>query len=169
MKPIATPMSRPSAVVVTVSDSVASGRRQDLSGAAVKAALQKHFQITKSEVVSDDYAAIEAALRRLAGEADLVVTTGGTGIAERDVTPEATRAVCSRLLDGIGERMRAEGAKKTPFAALSRAVCGVCGKSLILNLPGSPKGAVESLAAVIDLLPHAIDLLRGKTEHSAAP
>jgi len=162
-------MSRPSAVVLTVSDSVASGRREDLSGLAVKNALQKHFQITKSEVVSDDYAAIEAALRRLAGEADLVVTTGGTGIAERDVTPEATRAVCSRLLDGIGERMRAEGAKKTPFAALSRAVCGVCGKSLILNLPGSPKGAVESLAAVIDLLPHAIDLLRGKTEHSAAP
>ena len=162
-------MSRPSAVVLTVSDSVASGRREDLSGPAVKVALQKHFQLTKVEVVADDYAGLEAALRRLAGEADLVVTTGGTGIAERDVTPEATRAVCSRLLDGVSERMRAEGAKKTSFAALSRAVCGVCGKSLILNLPGSPKGAVESLAAVIDLLPHAIDLLRGKTEHSAAP
>ena len=161
-------MSRPSAVVLTVSDSVASGRREDLSGLAVKNALQKHFQITKSEVVADDYASIETALRRLAGEADLVVTTGGTGIAERDVTPEATRAVCSRLLDGVGERMRAQGAKKTPFAALSRAVCGVCGKALILNLPGSPKGAVESLEAVLDLLPHAIDLLRGKTEHTAA-
>ena len=132
-------MSRPSAVVLTVSDSVASGRREDLSGLAVKTALQKHFQITKSEVVADDYPSIETALRRLAGEADLVVTTGGTGIAERDVTPEATRAVCSRLLDGISERMRAQGAKKTPFAALSRAVCGICGKSLILNLPGSPK------------------------------
>jgi len=96
------------------------------------------------------------------------VTTGGTGIAERDITPEATRAVCSRLLDGVPERMRAQGAKKTPFAALSRAVCGICGKSLILNLPGSPKGAVESLEAVMDLLPHAIDLLRGKTEHTAA-
>ena len=96
------------------------------------------------------------------------MTTGGTGIAERDITPEATRAVCSRLLDGVPERMRAQGAKKTPFAALSRAVCGICGKSLILNLPGSPKGAVESLEAVLDLLPHAIDLLRGKTEHTAA-
>ena len=161
-------MSWPSAVVFTVSDSFASGRREDLSGLAVKNALQKHFQITKSEVVADDYASIETALRRLAGEADLVVTTGGTGIAERDITPEATRAVCSRLLDGVPERMRAQGAKKTPFAALSRAVCGVCGKALILNLPGSPKGAVESLEAVLDLLPHAIDLLRGKTEHTAA-
>ena len=161
-------MSRPSAVVLTVSDSVASGRREDLSGPAVKAELKKKFQVIKVEVVADDYASITAALRRLAGEADLVVTTGGTGIAERDVTPEATRAVCSRLLDGISERMRAQGAKKTPFAALSRAVCGVCGKALILNLPGSPKGAVESLEAVMDLLPHAIDLLRGKTEHTAA-
>ena len=161
-------MSRPSAVVLTVSDSVASGRREDLSGPAIKAELKKKFQVIKVEVVADDYASIETALRRLAGEADLVVTTGGTGIAERDVTPEATRAVCSRLLDGVGERMRAQGAKKTPFAALSRAVCGICGKSLILNLPGSPKGAVESLEAVMDLLPHAIDLLRGKTEHTAA-
>ena len=161
-------MSRPSAVVLTVSDSVASGRREDVSGPVVKAELKKKFQVIKIEVVADDYASIVAALRRLAGEADLVVTTGGTGIAERDVTPEATRAVCSRLLDGVAERMRAQGAKKTPFAALSRAVCGVCGKALILNLPGSPKGAVESLEAVLDLLPHAIDLLRGKTEHTAA-
>jgi len=161
-------MSRPSAVVLTVSDSVASGRREDLSGPAVKAALKRNFQVINVEVVADDYGSIEAALRRLAGEADLVVTTGGTGIAERDVTPEATRAVCSRLLDGVAERMRAQGAKKTPFAALSRAVCGVCGKALILNLPGSPKGAVESLEAVMELLPHAIDLLRGKTEHTAA-
>ena len=161
-------MSKPSAVVLTVSDSVASGRREDLSGPAIKAELKKKFQVIKVEVVADDYASIETALRRLAGEADLVVTTGGTGIAERDVTPEATRAVCSRLLDGVAERMRAQGAKKTPFAALSRAVCGICGKSLILNLPGSPKGAVESLEAVMDLLPHAIDLLRGKTEHTAA-
>src|SRR5207249_8903242 len=124
------------------------------------------FQVIKVEVVADDYASIEAALRRLAGEADLVVTTGGTGIAERDITPEATRAVCSRLLDGVPERMRAQGAKKTPFAALSRAVCGIHGKSLILNLPGSPRGAVESLEAVIDMLPHALQLLSGNTEHS---
>ena len=100
-------MSRPSAVVLTVSDSVASGRREDVSGPAVKAELKKKFQVIKVEVVADDYTSIETALRRLAGEADLVVTTGGTGIAERDVTPEATRAVCSRLLDGVPERMRA--------------------------------------------------------------
>ena len=97
-------------------------------------------------------------------EAGLVVTTGGTGIAARDVTPEATRPVCDRLLEGVAERMRFEG-KKTPLAALSRAVCGVRGTSLILNLPGSPSGAVESLEAVIDLLPHALQLLSGKTEH----
>ncbi|HVP43304.1 MAG TPA: molybdopterin-binding protein, partial [Terriglobales bacterium] len=89
-----------------------------------------------------------------------------TGVAERDVTPEATRAVCDRLVDGIAERMRAEGAKKTPLAALSRGLCGTRGRSLVLNLPGSPGGATESLAAVIDLLPHALELLRGKTAHA---
>jgi molybdopterin adenylyltransferase len=93
------------------------------------------------------------------------VTTGGTGIAERDVTPEATESICDRLIDGVGERMRLEGIKKTPFAVLSRGVCGVRGKTLILNLPGSPAGAVESLQAVVELIPHALDLLDGKTEH----
>jgi len=118
------------------------------------------------EIVADEQPAIETALRRLAASAHLVVTTGGTGIAARDVTPEATRAVCTRLVEGISERMRSEGAKKTPLAALSRAVCGICGASLILNLPGSPKAAVESLQAVIELLPHALDLLQGKTSHT---
>jgi molybdopterin adenylyltransferase len=93
------------------------------------------------------------------------VTTGGTGIAERDVTPEATHSVADKIVEGIGERMRSEGAKKTPLAALSRGVCAVRGKSLILNLPGSPSAATESLAAVIDILPHALELLVGKTQH----
>ena len=101
----------------------------------------------------------------LSGKARLIATTGGTGIAPRDVTPEATRAVCERLVDGIPERMRAEGVKKTPRAVLSRGVCGIRGRTLVLNLPGSPKGAVESLSAVIDLLPHMLDLIAGKTEH----
>jgi len=114
----------------------------------------------------DDAAQIQKALVDLAAEARLIVTTGGTGIAPRDVTPEATAAVCHRLLDGVAERMRLLGAKKTAFAALSRGVCGVRERTLILNLPGSPKGAVESLSAVVNLIPHALNLLAGKTEHS---
>ena len=155
------------AAVVTVSDSCARGDRKDLSGPAVFEALRKRkFRVAVHEVVSDDQIKIQNLLLRLAREVSFIVTTGGTGIAERDVTPEATRAVCGRLLDGVAERMRMEGVKKTAFAVLSRGVCGVCGQCLILNLPGSPSGAVESLEAMVDLIPHALDLLRGKTEHA---
>lgn len=154
------------AAVLTVSDSCARGDRTDLSGPAVSELLRKrNFSLIGTEVVPDDQAAIQTALAYWVKEAQLVVTTGGTGIAERDVTPEATRAVCERLIDGVAERMRYEGARKTPFTALSRGVCGVREKSLILNLPGSPTGAVESLEAVIDLLPHALQLLSGNTKH----
>ncbi len=154
------------AAVLTVSDSSSRGERDDLSGPAVAAALQKNkFTVIASEIVPDGQSAIQEAILRLSEKARLVVTTGGTGIAERDVTPEATRAVCHRLLEGVAERMRSEGAKKTPFAALSRGVCGVHGTSIVLNVPGSPKGAVESLEAVIDLLPHALQLLSGNTKH----
>ena len=156
----------PTAAVLTVSDSSARGEREDKSGPALAEFLgEKEFLVVACEVVADEQPAIEAAILRLADQARLVVTTGGTGIAARDVTPEATRAVCTRLLEGVAERMRAEGAKKTPFAALSRGVCGVRDQSLVLNLPGSPKGAVESLAAVIDLLPHVLQLLSGNTKH----
>ncbi|HTA23771.1 MAG TPA: MogA/MoaB family molybdenum cofactor biosynthesis protein [Terriglobales bacterium] len=155
-----------SAVVITVSDSCARGERTDLSGPAVSDVLKKHnFVIAGTETVPDEQAVIQQALLAWVSRVRLVVTTGGTGIAPRDVTPEATRAVCERLLEGIAERMRAEGAKKTPLAALSRAVCGVRGKSLILNLPGSPTGAVQSLESVIDLVPHALQLLTGNTQH----
>jgi molybdopterin adenylyltransferase len=156
-----------SAAVITVSDSCARGEREDLSGPAVAQLLQKlHFKIAAREVVPDDSIKIQNLLIRLSREVQIVVTTGGTGIAARDVTPEATTAVCERVLDGVAERMRSEGAKKTPFAALSRGVCGVRGRALILNLPGSPAGAVESLEAVAGLIPHAIELLSGKTEHT---
>jgi molybdopterin adenylyltransferase len=155
------------AAVLTVSDSSARGERADLSGPAVAEILQqKKFTVVATEIVADDQPAIQQAIIRLAGKARLVATTGGTGIAERDVTPEATRAVCTRVLEGVAERMRFEGSKKTPMAALSRGLCGVREKSLVLNLPGSPRGAAESLKAVVDLLPHALQLLSGDTQHS---
>ena len=154
------------AAVLTVSDSCARGERSDASGPAVSRTLQEfHFAVIEIRVVADDHGAIQKAIVDLARKARLVVTTGGTGISARDVTPEATRSVCGRILDGVSERMRREGEKKTPFAALSRGLCGVCGTSLVLNLPGSPAGAVESLQSVIDVLPHAIQILSGKTEH----
>jgi len=156
------------AAVLTISDSSARGHRTDLSGPAVKAALERHkFQVIAAEVVADEQAAIQEAILEMASRAQLVVTTGGTGIAERDVTPEATRAVCTRLVEGVAERMRAVGVQTTPLAALSRGVCGICRRALVLNLPGSPQAATESLAAVLDLLPHALELLAGNTTHDS--
>ncbi|MCU1302022.1 MAG: molybdenum cofactor synthesis domain protein [Candidatus Sulfotelmatobacter sp.] len=155
-----------SAAVVTVSDSCARGERVDVSGPAVAELLKKlGFRVAATRIVQDDSMQIQNALVHLALEARFIVTTGGTGIAERDVTPDATEAICDRLINGVAEYMRLEGAKKTPFAALSRGVCGVRGKTLILNVPGSPAGAVESLQAVAGLIPHALNLLDGKTEH----
>jgi molybdopterin adenylyltransferase len=154
------------AIVITVSDSAFAGHREDLSGPAVADFLDEHgFEVRGSAIVPDDAAQIRDAVLDACPRANVVVTTGGTGIASRDITPEVTREICDKLIEGIPERMRAEGLKHTPLAPLSRGVCGTRESTLILNLPGSPKGAVESLAAVINLLPHIIDLLHGKTGH----
>jgi len=156
----------PKAAVITVSDRCSRGERADASGPAVRQLLEDNgFTVVALEIVPDELNQIQTMLVRLCERAELVVTTGGTGIAARDVTPEATRGVTTRLVEGVAERMRAEGAKKTPLAALSRGLCAIRGSAMILNLPGSPKAATESLSAVLNLLPHALDLLRGKTAH----
>jgi molybdopterin adenylyltransferase len=154
------------AAVLTISDSSFQKLRQDLSGPAVARQLeQAGFTVVHRSLLPDEKDKIQARLIECSEMTRLVVTTGGTGVAERDVTPEATRPILDRMVEGIPERMRAEGTKKTPYAALSRGLCGIRGKTLILNLPGSPSGATESLGAVIGLLGHIIDLLDGKTGH----
>jgi molybdenum cofactor synthesis domain-containing protein len=150
--------------VVTVSDSVARGERLDGSGPALSERCRAlGWQVLSCEALSDDREALEKRLASLADldSVDVVLTTGGTGIGPRDTTPEATAAVCQKLLPGLGELMREKGSQKNPRAVLSRAVAGVCKNALIVNLPGSPRGALESLDAVAELLPHAVEVLRG--------
>jgi molybdopterin adenylyltransferase len=154
--------------ILTISDSVASGARVDESGPALqKLCSELGWQVTATAVAADEAASIAEQLRSWsdADAASLLVTTGGTGIAARDVTPEATRQVLDRELPGIPELMRAKGLEQTAFSLLSRAVAGTRGRSLIVNLPGSPKGAVHSLRSVQAIVPHAINLLMGQTEH----
>lgn len=150
--------------IVTISDSTSQGLRPDRSGPALRERSQQlGWQVASALVVADEISAIQARLIELADShlVDLILTTGGTGVGPRDITPEATVAVCEKIIPGLGELMREKGRQATPRSALSRAIAGVRGRVVIVNLPGSPKGAVESLDAVADLLPHAVEVLRG--------
>jgi len=153
--------------VITCSDAASRGEREDRSGPAVRELLIAHgCDVDVVAIVPDDIERIATAILDAVAHGNrLVVTTGGTGIAPRDVTPEATMKVCERVIPGFGELMRASSLQKTPMAALSRAQAATRGNALIINLPGSPKGAVENMEAVVGLVKHALELLEGKTEH----
>jgi molybdopterin adenylyltransferase len=157
------------ALVLTASDQGAAGERPDSSGTAIGARLEALGFTVERTVVADDQATIESALRAAARQHPLVVTTGGTGLTPRDVTPQATLAVVDYEVPGLAEAMRAEGRRHTPMADLSRAVVGVRGGSLIVNLPGSPKGAIESLEAIVPVLDHALETLAGPFDHGSPP
>ncbi|MBE0657985.1 MAG: MogA/MoaB family molybdenum cofactor biosynthesis protein [Bryobacteraceae bacterium] len=159
------------AAVLTISDSSFSGEREDVSGPVVRRRVEGlGWTVVAAMVLPDEVEAIKEALRARAasGEVDVILTTGGTGVSPRDVTPEATRAVIDKEIPGLAETMRIVGRQKTPRAVLSRAVAGLAGRVLIVNLPGSPKGALESLDAIVDLIPHIVDLAAGRTGHPEA-
>lgn len=158
---------KPSAAVLTLSDQGAAGHREDTSGPAIRERLvELGIAIGDYAIQSDDPDAIVARLREWVAQGlDLIVTTGGTGFGPRDNTPEATRRVIEREAPGLAELMRAEGLSKTPMAALSRGICGIAGRTLIVNLPGSERAVRENMDALAPVLPHALQLIAGDTEH----
>jgi molybdopterin adenylyltransferase len=157
--------------ILTVSDKGWRGEREDRSGPAIREMMEAAgAEVVRARIVPDEPELIKAALVEWSGEGlDLILTTGGTGFSPRDWTPEATRAVVEREAPGICEAMRQAGMKKTPTAMLSRAVAGLRGSTLIVNLPGSEKGARESLDAIMEALPHGIDILKGKAGECGHP
>jgi molybdopterin adenylyltransferase len=162
-----------SAAVLTVSDRAAAGQREDTSGAAIRELLSSiGIEVVRYDIVADEQNAVADRLRKWADERvmQLIVTTGGTGLGPRDVTPEATKAVLEYEVPGIAEAMRAEGLRHTPMSMISRALTGVRNRVLIINLPGSPKGVRENLAVVLPVLQHALELLAGeRSEHGPDP
>jgi len=154
--------------ILTVSDRGSRGEREDTSGAAIREIIAGNGgEVRRYEVVPDERDIITETLRGWcdAGDLDVLLTTGGTGVAARDITPEATADIADRTVPGIAEAMRAAGMRQTPMAMLSRGIAAVRGSTLIVNLPGSEKGVRENLAAILEVLPHAVELLRGQTEH----
>jgi molybdopterin adenylyltransferase len=151
------------AVVITVSDKGSRGERTDTSGPGLKTMLDKNYIVTDVVIIPDEMELIADTIKKQIDEenVDLVVTTGGTGVGPRDVTPEATRSVMEKDLPGFGEAMRMESFRITPHALISRAVCGIRGRSIIINLPGSPRAAAENLSFIQAALPHALDKLKG--------
>lgn len=158
--------------ILTVSDSCAQGQREDVSGQIIRDMLgsrlagsmpEDRFEICRKKIVADDREKIVNELKHFSDKADIdvVFTTGGTGLGPRDVTPEATASVCERIIPGLSEIMRAEGLKKTKNAILSRGIAGICNRTIVINLPGSPKGVKESLEIILDVLPHAVEMMHG--------
>jgi molybdopterin adenylyltransferase len=156
------------AVVITASDGVSAGVRQDASGLGVGERLEALGYTVERAVLPDELATLTEVLRETAKSHDLIVTTGGTGLTPRDVTPQATKAAIDYEIPGMAEAMRAAGRASTPFADLSRGVVGVIGRTLVINLPGSPRGALESLTAIEAVLDHALETLAGPYDHDHA-